>query len=148
MVITGSYTPLNEADIKNIEAKLDLSLPLEYQEFLLKNNGGKPSPDAVKYEGEYFDFVSCFYGARFNTYSDDIFRNREEYKEYILPHYLAIGDSPGGDIYCLSLKEQDYGAVYYWDHELANYDGEPWEENMVKLANSLTEFLAGLYSES
>ena len=147
MEIVDSYTPLNESDIGRIEERLELTLPKEYREFLLKNNGGKPIPDTVKYEGEYFDYVSFFYAARFNTYGDDLFRNVEEYNEYILPHYLLFGESPGGDVYCLSLKAEDLGAVYYWDHEMANYDGEPWEENMIKLAPSLNEFLAGLYSE-
>ncbi len=30
---------------------------------------------------------------------------------------------------------------------MANYDGDPWEENMVKLAGSLNVFLAGLYEQ-
>ena len=146
MDIVNSYSPLNPGDIDRIENRLGFNLPREYREFLLRNNGGKPISDAVKHEGEYFDYVACFYGVRFNTYSDDLFRNLEEYRDYILPHYLPIGDSPGGDVYCLSLKDSDSGAVYYWDHEMANYGGEPWEDNMIRLAGSLTEFLAGLYS--
>ncbi len=147
MEIIESYTPLNDKDIERIEKRLKVKLPNEYREFLLKSNGGKPVPDTVKHDGEYFDYVSYFYGARFNTYADDLFRNVEEYSEYILPHYLPIADSPGGDVYCLSLKPEDYGSIYYWDHEMANYDGDPWEENMVKLAGSLNVFLAGLYEQ-
>ena len=148
MEIIESYTPLNESDIEQIESKLGFALPGEYRVFLLKNNGGRPIPDGVKHEGEYFDFVSCFFGVRFNTYADDLFRNIEEYSEYVLSHYLPIGDSPGGDLYCLSLKDGDFGSVYHWDHELANYDGDPWEENMTKLAGSLNEFLGNLYEQS
>ena len=147
MKIVDSYSPLDMEDIRRVEGKLGFNIPEEYRDFLLRNNGGKPIPNAVKYEGEYFDYVACFYGARFNTYADDIFRNVEEYNEYILPHYLPIADSPSGNVYCLSLKSTDFGAVYCWDHETANYGGEPWEENMIKLAGSLNEFFAGLYNE-
>ncbi|VUD46301.1 hypothetical protein TDB9533_00796 [Thalassocella blandensis] len=147
MKIVDSYTTLKTSDIEIIEKKLGITLPKDYRKFLLQNNGGKPIPDAVKLEGEYFDYVACFYGIRSSNYSDDLFRNVREYDGYIPPHYLPIGESPGGDIYCLSLIAEELGAVYYWDHELANYEGDPWEENMIKLAPALTEFLAGLYHE-
>jgi len=147
MKIVESYKRLSGSDIARIEEKLKVKLPEEYREFLLKYNGGKPIPDAVRHEGEYLDFVAFFYAARFNIYADDLLRNVEEYSEYILDHYLPFAESPGGDVYCLSLKPDEHGSVYYWDHEMANYDGEPWEENMIKLARSFDEFLAGLYTE-
>lgn len=138
---------LSESAIPAIEKRLGFSLPNEYRDFLKISNGGSPVPDAVKYEGEYFDYVSMFYSVRRNAYSNDLFRNIEEYRELIPSHYLPIGESPGGDVFCLSLKNEDYGAVYYWNHEEANYDGEPWEMNMIKLAASFNEFLDSLYEE-
>ena len=139
---------MKEREIPLIEKRLGFKLPSQYREFLLKNNGGTPRPDTVPYEGEYFDYVALFYAIRNNAYSNDLFRNIEEYKKYILSHYLPIAESPGGDVYCISLKSEDYGSIYYWDHEEANYDGDPWEENMIKLANSLTDFLESLYENA
>jgi hypothetical protein len=46
--------------------------------------------------------------------------------------------------FCISLKEPTEGALFHWDHEQANYDGEPWEYNMTKLSPSLTVFLEEL----
>ena len=148
VTIQNQETPLKDREIPVIEKRLGFKLPEQYKAFLLKNNGGTPSPDTVPYNGEYFDYVSLFYAVRTNAYSNDLFRNIEEYKEYILDHYLPIAESPGGDVYCISLKTDDYGAIYCWDHEEANYGGEPWEENMIKLANSLNEFLESLYENS
>lgn len=146
--INESAVPLNENDIERIEKEIGIKLPPEFQSFLLKYNGGKPKPDAVRYSGDYFDFVAFFYGERFRSYASDLIPSVAFYKELIPNHYLPIGESPGGDVYCLSLKNEDYGSVYYWDHEIANYDGEPWEENLIKLSISLSEFIDDLYEES
>ena len=148
MQIFESHSSLNEKDLDQFEEKQTIRLPLEYRKFLLKTNGGKPLPCDVKYEAEYFNNVSFFYGIRSDMYSDDLSRIMEQYKNLILPHYLPIAESAGGDLYCLRINVENYAAVYLWDHETANYSGEPYEENMTKLASSLTEFLAGLYQET
>ncbi len=145
--IVDSQLPLTVKEVEDVELKLGYELPSEYRIFLQKTNGGIPKPDAVKHEGEYWDYVAYFYAVRNGLYADDLFRNLEEYREMVPSHYLPIGESPGGNLYCLSLKNKDFGAVYFWDHDEANYDGEPWEENMTLLAKSLSEFTEGLYVE-
>ncbi|MDT4329063.1 SMI1/KNR4 family protein [Methylomonas sp. MED-D] len=145
--IIESAVPLSESDIERIEERIGIKLPSELKMFLLKSNGGKPKPDTVCFEGEYFDSVAFFYGEEFRSYVSDLILSTENYRDLIPGHYLPFGESPGGNVYCLSLKDEDYGAVYYWDHEMANYDGEPWEENMTKLSNALSEFIDGLHEE-
>jgi len=147
-VINESEPPLTDKEIEIIHKRLGYKLPDEYRQFLQVSNGGVPSPDAVRHDGEYYDYVSCFYAVRNNAYSNDLFVNIEEYKDLILSHYLPIGDSPGGNVYCISLKAEDFGAVYFWDHDEANYEGEPWEFNMTLLSPSFNKFIESLYSES
>lgn len=146
--ISESQPSLTEKEVENVVKKLAFEIPIEYREFLQQTNGGIPVPDAVKHEGKYWDNVSCFYSVRNNLCSDDLFRNIEEYKEMLPSHYLPIGESPGGNLYCLSLRSEDFGSVYFWDHDEANYDGEPWEENMTLLASSLPVFINSLYIEN
>lgn len=148
MKIFESHSNINEKDLVIFEAQQAIRLPLEYRKFLLKNNGGKPFPGNIKHEEEYFSNVSFFYGIRSDMYSDDLSRIIEEYRNLILPHYLPFAESAGGDLYCLCINVENHAAIYIWDHETANYSGEPYEENMTKLASSLTEFLAGLYQET
>ncbi len=143
----GTQKPLTDGELDVVESRLGFSLPYDYREFLKSVNGGKPILDTVELNGEYFDYVGELFSVRNNMYSNDIFRNIEEYRGYLLEHYLPIGNSPGGDIYCISTKQEEFGAVYYWDHEEANYDGEPWEDNMIKLSSSFSEFVDNLYSE-
>ncbi len=144
MEFIESYNSISESDLLIIEEKIGYQLPAEYKLFLLKHNGGRPVLDGVRYENEHFDFVGHFYAIRGEMYHDDLLRQIEEYKDMIPKGYLPIGESPGGDVFCISLKEPTKGALFHWDHEQANYDGEPWEYNMTKLSPSLTVFLEEL----
>ena len=144
MDILESYNSISLEDLIEVERKITYQLPEEYKLFLLKHNGGRPVLDGVRYENEHFDFVGYFYAIRGEMYHDDLVRQIGEYKNLIPEGYLPIGESPGGDVFCISLKEPNKGSVFYWDHEEANYDGEPWEYNMTNLSPSLTEFLKSL----
>lgn len=48
----------------------------------------------------------------------------------------------GGNLFCFSVREFDFGAVYYYDHEFEY--GEDPEEHITWLAESLTAFLNAL----
>jgi len=143
--VNDSYGKLSRSDIKALESDLSIDFPPEYVEFLQEYNGGRPFPDGVKVNGDHFDFIGHLYAIRKELAHDDLARNIEEYKDMILGHYLPFGESPGGDVYCLSLKPEEFGFVYHWDHEEAIYEGEPWEYNMTQLATSFNQFLAELY---
>ena len=144
MEFIDSYNPISENDLKNVENKIGYQLPDEYKSFLLKHNGGRPNLDGVRHNGEHFDYVGHFYAIRGEMYHDDLIHQIKEYKDMIPEGYLPIGESPGGDVFCISLKDPTKGALFHWDHEEANYDGEPWEYNMINLSPSLNEFIKGL----
>ena len=144
MEFIETYKSISDSDLLNVESDLGFKLPDDYRSFLLQHNGGRPVLAGVRYENEHFDFVGYFYGVRGETYHDDLIRQYKEHMGMIPLGYLPIADSPGGDAFCISLKEPSIGAIFHWDHEEANYDGEPWEYNMTKLAPSLAVFLAEL----
>ncbi len=144
MEFVESNNPINENDLRIVEDKIGYHLPEEYKTFLLKYNGGRPSVDGVRHNDQHFDYVGYFYAIRGEMYHDDLVRQIKEYKDMIPEGYLPIGESPGGDVFCISFKEPTKGALFHWDHEEANYDGEPWEHNMTNLSSSLNEFLEGL----
>lgn len=144
MEFVESCRSISPIDLIEVENKIGYQLPEEYKLFLLSHNGGRPVLDGVRHENEHFDYVGYFYAIRGEMYHDDLARQIGEHKDMIPEGYLPIGESPGGDIYCISLKEPTKGSIFHWDHEEANYDGEPWEYNMTKLAPSLTAFLEGL----
>lgn len=144
MKINNSYSPINQDDLVRVERLIGFELPQAYKSFLLIHNGGRPLLDGVSYKGEHFDFLGHLYAVRGESYHDDLIRNIKQYKELIPSGYLPIGESPGGDVFCISMKEPNLGAVFHWDHEEANYDGVPWEYNMTNISPSLEEFLESL----
>ncbi len=144
MEFIESYNSISENDLQNVEEKIGYQLPTKYKLFLLKHNGGRPVLNGVRHEGQHFDYVGHFYAICGETYHDDLLRQIKEHKDMIPEGYLPIGESPGGDVFCISLKKSTLGALFHWDHEEANYDGEPWEYNMTNLSPSLTKFLEEL----
>lgn len=52
---------------------------------------------------------------------------------------LVIADSSGGNYFCLSLKPETYGKVYFWDH-----DHSETETGLYLLANDFTSFVERL----
>ncbi len=144
MIFEDSHTSIGEVDLHSVEENIGFELPVEYKSFLLKHNGGRPILDSVRHENQHFDYVGYFYAIRGETYHDDLLRQIGELKGMIPDGYLPIAESPGGDVFCISLKKPTKGAVFHWDHEEANYDGEPWEHNMTNLSPSFSVFLDSL----
>ena len=105
MEFVDSYNPLSPNDLAEVEAKVGRPLPKEYKSFLLKHNGGRPVLDSVSHNGEHFDFIGHFYAVRGEMYYNDLVRQIGEHEGMIPKGYLPIGESPGGDVFCLSLKK-------------------------------------------
>ncbi|MBN56850.1 SMI1/KNR4 family protein [Thalassolituus sp. UBA3500] len=143
--IDSSYEQLKRTDIKEAERELSVEFPPEYIEFLMRRNGGRPFPDGVRVNGEHFDFVGFLYAIREDSNHDDLEKNVKAYRGLILDYYLPFGESPGGDVYCLALRSEEFGAVYHWNHYEYDDEVEPSEFNMTKLAGSFNEFIEGLY---
>lgn len=58
---------------------------------------------------------------------------------------LPIAEDDLGNLYLLSLRNKDYGKIYFWDHELESETLEaPTENNLTILGYSFTKFIKGL----
>lgn len=139
----------NIQEIEKFEQLIQSKLPDDYKQFLLKYNGGRP----VK--NECFKYVETWDGQSRNTSSgvewfSSMFNDIKSSNNILkgrLPHeMLAIADGFCGNIICLCIKGDNYGKVYYWDHEYeADEDEEPWYENVYLIANSFADFINSLY---
>ncbi len=56
---------------------------------------------------------------------------------------LPIAEDPFGNFICLSINEEDFGTIYFADHEYE--DAESGYLFMSKIASSFTEFLNCMY---
>lgn len=58
---------------------------------------------------------------------------------------LPVARDEYGNLYTLSLREKDFGSVWFWDHEEEADEGDPpSEDNIEHRADGWNEFLAGL----
>jgi hypothetical protein len=67
------------------------------------------------------------------------------YQDRVPNTLLPVARDPGGNLLCLQLSEQDYGKVYFWDHEDEVAEGEtPGFDNVYFVAASFDELLNNL----
>ena len=154
MDLYDSGQKLTKDIIKRFENILGLSLPDDYKEFMMKTNGGTPEEDLAY---GFIDVVTnktndsdlrelfVFYEDEENDNFDDIMRIYKSMvnEKLIPPFFFPIGDDSGGDPLCMNLSQEEYGSIWFCDHELEN--SETGFLAASKIANSFTEFLDLLY---
>lgn len=146
---------LNEENIKEFEKALNIRLPQDYIEFLIKNNGGTPEGNLVF---DFYDIGNSKEDSTIISFFEQIYlANNSSFKNnhikagycalvdsrQIPPHFLPIADDVYGNIIFICTDGKDRGNVFFGDHEL-----EVKETGYIvlsKIANSFTEFLNKLY---
>ena len=134
---------ITEEQVRKFENLLERPLPDDYKRYLLHRNGGVME---AKNGSVYFIqsgtgddyYIFCLFSIDHPKSDCDLGSIWELCQGNFPYHFLAIGDTGGGDLYCISLGDDDYGQIYYWNHEYEPY--EPDYENCTLIANSFTEF--------
>lgn len=131
-------------DLDRIEQKFHVKIPKEIREHCLAYNGGYPENP-------------IFTDKNGNEYSVDLFipiqdgkkRPMEKTLELlradddVIPDWLIpFAEEDGGNLFCFSVRESDFGVIYYYDHEFEY--GEDPEEHITWLAESITAFIDAL----
>ena len=149
--VTKSAGPLNEVTINETANELGIQLPESYRKFLLRNNGGRPNPTVFPIFGDSTDTHGILneFCCICKKNSNDLIYKRGVFDGRVPDNFLIIGNDPGGNQICLSIAGNDYGKVYFWDHENEVAEGEePGYQNVYLIANSFDEFLDTLQDES
>lgn len=151
---TLKYAPFIETDSHDAGALLEsvgaagLALPEDYLQFLASfpNSGyffsdrpviclgDNPSPTAPS--GHYL--VSVLY-AKCSNHQYDLmaFRQDNAYDDDLIPsEFLVIGDSDGGNYFCMDLREGTFGNICFYDHEHSSN-----ETGILKIAENFTAFV-------
>lgn len=133
------------AQIGDLERVIGSTLPTDYHRFLADVNGGRPSPS--DFEGPAGDgsVLNWFFTLNQDERTYFIPRRIEAYKDRIPPKLLPIASDPFGNLVLLDLGAKSVGAIYFWDHENENPDGDPWWDNIAFIAPSFTDFVNGLH---
>ncbi len=128
---------LEKNELKLFEKNSNISLPNDYKEFILLNNGGVPEENLFK--GTNFEArIADFYSIKYGRFPMENLLEMLHSEESLPKHFYPFGSNLGGSDYVFSIKEEDYGVVYFY-----HYDGSP----PYKLADSFKEFIDSLEKE-
>jgi cell wall assembly regulator SMI1 len=141
--------PVGAAEIDVFEARVGVSLPRPYREWLLKHNGGQPSPSGFRYNGEVGPYTDGNVAWFYAIYDGGISNLEIEFLVYkvdanrLPQNLIPIATDPFGNQIVLSVAGADVGKVYFWDHEEEPIP--PSYANCHLIADSFDEFIEGLH---
>ena len=158
--------PITKKMLLEFEKNLPRALPDDYRDFLKQCNGGSMDEENNAF---YITGIPGFTKTRkgdegFAAWFDSLNPNKNEDEEDLLSQYLSIrgegvfpnyclpiGSDYGGNLILLSLGEEDYGHIYFWDHEQGWDEAgslEPDYSHCYFVAKSFTELIDSLHHSS
>ena len=142
-----TFEPLSLDVVKALEQAWGMKFPKEYREFLLTVNGGAPKKTDFDIKDiNNYSIVRCFFGLVPDRDFNFLYYLYRIYADRIPRNTLPVGDTISGNLILLSIRGQDYGKVYFWDHNHEVPNGQdPDYSNVSFLANSFGEFLNSLH---
>lgn len=137
----NQFGKLSLPELEDFEKANNRKLPGDYRSFLLESNGGVPIPNVRPLSGR---IVSCFLGMHNGPHYSSLYRAIESFSGRLPYDTFPIARDPFGNLFIMSLDEDCYGYIYFWDHENESpiADGN-YVENCHFEAYSFSEFVDG-----
>jgi hypothetical protein len=124
--------------IQRLEQRAGRSLPPAYRDFLAKHDGGRLDSNA-----DAADVIFSLGPVEVETSS--IWNNLDNYSGRVPTWLLPVASDEYGSLFAISLRDKDFGSVWFWDHEReADEDEPPTEENLSYRAQDWQAFLDSL----
>nr|WP_321229235.1 SMI1/KNR4 family protein [uncultured Psychroserpens sp.] len=125
---------ISSEEINEFEEKYNKNLPNSYKDHIIINNGGIPDKDYLR-NSEIT--VSCFYSIKNGKNKiEDVIKVLQELEDVLPKHLFPFAHDMGGNDFCISLAEEDYGKIYIWYHDAGG------EKKLI--SGSFEEFMSGL----
>src|SRR6266516_8153476 len=118
--------PPASADLINrLEQRVGQSLPAEYRDYLLAQDGGwlAPNDEALK----------VVFGLGEVPNELNMWRKLETFRDRLPKWLLPVAQDAYGNLFAVSLRHPDRGSVWFWDHEEEADEGEPPSEDNIEL---------------
>jgi len=114
--------PAKREDVEMIEQRTGFSLPSDYVDCVLKNNGGRPHPCAFDLEHRKAVVFEAL--LRVDAQAGLGTLRVMELLEGRLPaSAVPIGRDPFGNLICLDFTDPGRCAIVFWDHEQEGVQG-------------------------
>jgi cell wall assembly regulator SMI1 len=115
--IIRSGPPVTEAKLAQLEKQIGATLPQQYREFLLQNNGGRPVPNTFRDEKRTFSSdVEKFFGVGTTGQSWDLLAQLQQSREELPAELMPVARDEEGNIVCLVIKGSSKGKIYFQDN--------------------------------
>ena len=149
--LRSAREPASEDAVREAERQLEVSLPSEYRTFLMMVPMGRKPEDNIfrtTAEDDPGVGVRSFFGVGLPEdpgQDIDLVRRYDFYRDRIPSWTVPIGEDDTGNLILISVRQDDEGSVWFWDHELEAEEGESASEaNLTFLADRFDEFLSRL----
>ena len=142
-----SHGPLvTSAEVETFESMLPRPLPESYRQFLLHQNGGRVNlwwPPEL--HGPDIADVEQFYSLGDVERWRSLPAVRATFSDTLPGVFLPIGADEGGAKICLSLQDEDHGAIWFYDPDREFEPAEPADPDLLRpLCASFTVLLETL----
>lgn len=139
--------PINGGDITNIERTLGLQFPDDFKEHYLTYNGGYPENDSFVWPDGGIIRVNSFSSMKHEGYVslEDTYNRLVLFESYLPACIVPFAFDDGGNMYCVSCRDTDYGVIYYCNNDYYNEENE--NEYLAIVSSSFRNFINNLKAE-
>ena len=144
-------------DIEQFENEIGMKLPNDYIEFVSEFGLSTFGIDEEEGEEDGCEYVCFLIEPSYRGGSGilDVFlgfahqgaynllNSYLTYQQRLFPAYIPIAYDPGGNVICMSLNSDNYGSIYFVDHEEME---ENRKSKIYLISNSFTGFINSLYT--
>jgi hypothetical protein len=151
------YGGITEEHVIHFEQQIGARLPEEYRQFLIRYNGGQFEKKDIRFfnhftETKQFADLNCLHGisSENNKMMGVVLQSSSSRQP---PQVIVIGNNSGTGLFCLAVRGENYGKIYFWDAQIIYGYIEEEEEaseaerdmnNVFWLADSFHEFIEKL----
>jgi cell wall assembly regulator SMI1 len=130
--------PAPDTAVARLERQLGRPLPTAYRDYLRQHDGGR-LVDNSEGVNEIFGI-----GPEAPDWAS-LWQKLDLYAERVPAWLLPVASDALGNLFAVSLRDQDRGSVWFWDHEReADEDEPPVENNVARRAADWRSFLTSL----
>jgi cell wall assembly regulator SMI1 len=129
--------PAAPEQIEWLQQRIGGSLPPSYRTYLAEQDGGRLENNN--------EAVNTIFGLGDLPEWASLWEQLDVYDGRVPDWLLPVADDEYGNLYAISLRPQDNGAVWFWDHEEEADEGDPpTEDNLHYKAADWQDFLSNL----
>ncbi len=125
-------------DLAELEKEYKFRFPNDFKSFYLQYNGGKPKRREVCLQDGNWKSSTRFHS--FYTIKSELANKLKDiYEDWWIKGLIPFGYDEGGEDFCFSTRDSDYGCIYYFMSDCL--DDEAPENALIKVSESFTQFI-------